>query len=103
MKGREIFEFHAEFCRVFSNPKRLMIVEFLKHGEMTGSDIVKKLGSSKANVSQHLSVMKMMRILKTRRAGKNIYFRIANKKLTDACCMMQDSLRELLKGVPGRR
>ena len=77
-----------------------MILECLKEGELTNGDIVKKLGSAKANVSQHLTLMKMMRIVKTRREGARIYFRIANKKLVDACCMMQDALKQLMKGVP---
>lgn len=100
MKKKELYEFHAQFCKVFSNPQRLMILDCLKAGELTGSDIVKKLGSPKANVSQHLTLMKMMRIVKTRRDGTKIYFRIANQKLVDACCLMQDALKQLMKGVP---
>jgi len=100
MKKKEIYEFHAQFCKVFSSPQRLMILECLKAGELTNGDIVKKLGSPKANISQHLTLMKMMRIVKTRREGTNIYFRIANRKLIDACCMMQDALKQLMKNVP---
>lgn len=100
MQKKEIYEFHAQFCKVFSNSQRLMILECLKEGELTNSDIVRKLGSAKANVSQHLTLMKMMRIVKTRREGAKIYFRIANKKLVDACCLMQDALKQLMKCVP---
>ena len=97
---KEILEFHAEFCKTFSNPKRLEILGLLKFGEMTVSDITEKLGVSKANASQHLTVMRMMRILKTRRDGQKIYYGIANKKLSDACSLMQDALAQLMKGVP---
>lgn len=97
---KEILEFHAEFCKTFSNPKRLEILGLLKSGEMTVSDITEKLGVSKANASQHLTVMRMMRILKTRRDGTKIHYRIANKKLTLACSLMQDALAQLMKGVP---
>lgn len=96
---KEILEFHAEFCKTFSNPKRLAIFCLLKQGEMNVSDITKKLGISTANASQHLVVMRMMRILKTRREGTNIYYRIGNKKLTQACSLMQDALAQLLEGA----
>jgi len=97
---KEVLEFHAEFCKTFSNPKRLEIMCLLKEKEMTVSDIVKKLGVPKANMSQHLNIMRMMGILKTRRHGTNIYYRIANKKITKACGLMQNALGYLMEGVP---
>ena len=97
---KEVLEFHAEFCKTFSNSKRLEILGLLKSGELTVSDITGKLGVSKANASQHLTVMRMMRILKTRRDGQNTYYRIANKKLVKACNLMQDALAQLMEGVP---
>ncbi|MCL4475955.1 MAG: metalloregulator ArsR/SmtB family transcription factor [Nitrospirae bacterium] len=97
---KELLEFHAEFCKTFSNPKRLEILDLLKSGEMTVSALTGKLGVPKANVSQHLTVMRMMRILKTRRDGTNVYYRIANTKITQACSLMQVALAQLMKGVP---
>ncbi|MBI5204896.1 MAG: winged helix-turn-helix transcriptional regulator [Nitrospirae bacterium] len=99
-KKKEVIEFHAEFCKTFSNPTRLEILGLLKSGEMTVSDITEKLGIPKANVSQHLTIMRMMRIFKTRREGTKIYYRIANKKLSQACGLMQNALAQLIKGVP---
>ena len=101
MKQKKIFEFHAEFCKTFSNSKRLEILCLLKDGELTVSDITKKLGSSKANVSQHLTVMRMARIMKTRRDGVNIYYMLANKKLVKACSLMQNALAGLMEGSHG--
>lgn len=97
---KEVFEFHAEFCKTFSNPKRLEILDLLKSGEMRVSALTEKLGVPKANVSQHLTVMRMMRILKARRDGANIYYRIANTKITQACSLMQAALAQLMKGMP---
>lgn len=97
MKKR-IFEFHAEFCKTFSHPKRLEIFCLLKAGELTVSDITEKLGIPKANVSQHLTVMRMMRILKTRREGTMMHYSITNQKLSHACGLMQDVLRQLMEG-----
>jgi ArsR family transcriptional regulator, virulence genes transcriptional regulator len=95
---KKILEFHAEFCKTFASPKRLEILCLLKEGEQTVSDITKKLGLSKANVSQHLSLMRMMGILKTRREGVSIYYMLANKKLAKACSLMQDALEQLMEG-----
>ncbi len=75
----------------------------LKQGELTVGDITKKIGLPKANMSQHLNLMRMMGILKTRRDGTNIYYRIANKKITQACSLMQDALAHLIEGVAAVR
>ena len=68
----------------FFAPRRLEIFCLLKAGELTVSDITEKLGIPKANVSQHLTVMRMMRILKTRRKGTMMNYSIANQKLSPA-------------------
>lgn len=101
MKQKRISEFQAAFCKTFSNPKRLEILCLLKDGELTASDITKKLGTSKANASRHLTVMRMAKIMKTRREGANIYYMLANKKLVQACSLMQDALAGLMEGSHG--
>jgi DNA-binding transcriptional ArsR family regulator len=94
----EIMEFQAQVCKTFSNAKRLEVLNLLKTGEMTVSDITKALGTTKANTSQHLMVMRMRGILKTRRDGTNIYYRIANEKLINACNLMQEALAHIMDG-----
>lgn len=95
---KELLEFHAEFCKTFSSPKRLEILCLLKDGEMTVSDIINKLGVPKANVSQHLSIMRLKGILKTRRNGSSVYYRITNTEIIQACSLMQNALAHLMEG-----
>lgn len=92
---KKILEFQAEVCRTFANSKRLEVINLLKDGELTASDIAKALETTKANTSQHLAVMRMRGLLKTRREGTNIYYRIANEKLAHACNLMRDALAQI--------
>ncbi len=94
---KELLEFHAEFCKTFSSPKRLEILGFLKDGEMTVSEIINKLGVPKANISQHLSIMRLKGILKTRRNGSSVYSRITNTEIIQACNLMQNALAHLME------
>ena len=96
----EIMEFQSQVCKTFSNAKRLEILNLLKDGELTVSDIKDYLGITKANTSQHLMVMRLRGILKTRREGTNIYYRIANEKLINACNLMQEALAQIMDGHP---
>ncbi len=95
-----IMEFQEQVCKTFANAKRLEVLNLLKDGEMTVSDITKALGTTKANTSQHLMVMRMRGILKRRREGTNIYYRIANEKLIDACSLMQEALAQIMDSQP---
>ncbi|TKS58429.1 MAG: transcriptional regulator [Nitrospira sp.] len=92
-----LFELHAEVCKIFSHPKRLRIIEALRDHELTVSEVVGHLGIPKANVSQHLAVLRQKRVVMTRREGLNIYYRIANPKIIQACDLMRQVLVEQLE------
>ncbi|HAG51594.1 MAG TPA: transcriptional regulator [Deltaproteobacteria bacterium] len=87
---------HAEVCKTLANPKRLEIIYALKEGELSVGELVKRLGISKANVSQHLAVLRQRRVVTARREGVNIYYRISNPKIVKACALMREVLVEQL-------
>jgi DNA-binding transcriptional ArsR family regulator len=93
----KIFELHADVCKVFSNAKRLEILNTLRDKEMTASELIEKIGLSKANLSQHMSILKSKGVVLTRREGVNIYYRISNSKITQACDLMREVLLEQLQ------
>jgi DNA-binding transcriptional ArsR family regulator len=91
---RALCEMQAEICKTLTNPKRIEILNTLKAEEKTVTQIVVALGASKANVSQHLAVMRHKGILTSRREGVNIYYRVTNPKVIDACSLMKEVLFE---------
>lgn len=93
----KIFELHADVCKVFSNAKRLEILNTLRDKEMTASELIEKIGLSKANLSQHMSILKSKGVVLSRREGVNIYYRISNPKIIQACDLMREVLLEQLK------
>jgi ArsR family transcriptional regulator, virulence genes transcriptional regulator len=97
---KELLQLHADFCKIFSNPRRLEILCLLRDGELTSGQITEELGVTKANASQHLALMRIERILSTRRDGINVYYGIANKKICQACSLMQEGLEQLYGDAP---
>ena len=61
---------------------------------MTVGDIVRAVGARKANVSQHLAVMRQKGIVQARREGLNVYYRLTSPKIIQACELMRDVLLE---------
>ncbi|MFA6170393.1 MAG: metalloregulator ArsR/SmtB family transcription factor [Candidatus Margulisiibacteriota bacterium] len=93
---KQIYELHADVCKTLANPKRLEIINTLGTKEMSFGGILGVLKIKKANLSQHLGLMRSKGIVKTRRAGVNIYYRIANPKVIKACDIMREVLFEQL-------
>lgn len=92
-----IFELHADVCKVFSNAKRLEILNMLREKEMTASELIEKIGLNKANLSQHMGVLKSKRVVLTRREGVNVYYRISDSRISEACDLMREVLLDQLK------
>ncbi|MEK6727702.1 MAG: metalloregulator ArsR/SmtB family transcription factor [Candidatus Omnitrophota bacterium] len=106
----KIFQLHAEVCKSMANSTRLKIMNILREGEKSVEDLRKRLGLPKANLSQHLSILRQRRIVSTRRAGLNIYYKIANPKMTKACDILREVLFEqlqdgerLMRGITKRK
>ncbi len=94
---KQVFRLQAEICKVLANPRRLEVLYALKDGERSVGEIVRLIGISKANLSQHLAVMRTAGIVNARREGVNIYYSVASEKITRACAIMRDVLMEKLE------
>ncbi len=93
---KEIYELHASICQTLSNPKRLQILNTLREKEMPVKKLIEVTGLSKANLSQHLAILRQNKIITARRDGVNVYYRISNPKVIKACDLMREVLYEQL-------
>ena len=92
--GRDLFALHADICKTLASPARLRIIEALREGELSVGEIGEAVGARKANVSQHLAVMRQRGIIEGRRRGTSVYYHIANPKVVQACELMREVLLE---------
>ena len=101
MKGRlheeRIYELHAGVCQIMASPKRLKLINTLRDKEMTVGELVRLTGMSKINVSQHLAILREKKIVTARRAGMNIYYKLTNPKVLQACDIMREVLFEQIQ------
>jgi len=91
--SREIFEKQAMLCKAFANPIRLEILDLLGKGDCVVGDMQKELGISKANMSQHISVLKGAGVVAIRRDGKQFYCSLAIPEVKQACQLIHNVLR----------
>jgi len=93
LKKESFYNLHAEMCKTISNPRRQAILDTIRGGELTVSELIEKTGISQANLSQHLAILRSKGVVKTRRDGNNIYYSISNIKIIEA----YDLIREVLE------
>ena len=94
-----IYEMHAEMCRIFTHAARLKIIDLLGRGEMSVSALTKSVGINRPTVSQHLAVLRDRGVVRTRRKGTTIYYRIADDRIITACLTMRTVLLDRMKAT----
>ena len=92
--SRKIFQLHAELCKTLSNPIRLEILNLLREGEKSVNELATTTGVRQATVSQHLTVLRQRGVVATRRDGANIFYRIVNQGIIEACDIIRGVLFE---------
>lgn len=95
--NREIFERQAVICKAFANPIRLEMLDLLGRGEWVVGDLQKELGISKANMSQHIAVLKASGVIETRRDGKHFYCSLTIPEVKQACQLIHNVLRAQIR------
>ncbi len=76
-----LFQLQEETLKTLANQKRLEIVQLLHNKELTVSEMVEMLGIPQANVSQHLSLLRQVRLVSTRKQGLRVYYRLTDKRI----------------------
>jgi len=76
-----LFQLQEETLKVLANQKRLEIVQLLQNKELTVTEMVDMLGMPQANISQHLSLLRQVRIVTTRKNGLRVYYRLTDERI----------------------
>jgi DNA-binding transcriptional ArsR family regulator len=71
----------AELFRSFSDTSRVRILFALSQQEMNTSKLSETLGISESAISHHLRGLRQMRIVQSRREGKEVYYRIDDEHI----------------------
>jgi DNA-binding transcriptional ArsR family regulator len=75
------FKRQAELFKLLSNPIRLQIIDILSKKETSLDELTEAIGIRKPNTSQHLAILRYLRIVRPRREGRIIIYRITNPRI----------------------
>ncbi len=82
---KEAYEKNALIYKILSNSKRLEILNILKKKETSVETLLGITRLPKANLSQHLALMRHNGLVVPRRDGLNIFYSIVDPRIVEPC------------------
>jgi DNA-binding transcriptional ArsR family regulator len=81
MINSNLVELESSFLKALAQPTRLQILYFLRDGEQCQCKIIPRMKEDQSNISRHLTHMRDMGILESRREGVSVYYKIKDKRV----------------------
>jgi DNA-binding transcriptional ArsR family regulator len=77
----------VEFCKALGDDTRQQILQMLLEGELSVGEIVEAFDVSQPTISHHLNVLKQVKLVISRKEGKQVFY-TTNRDNVVACCGM---------------
>lgn len=73
----------AELFSALADPSRVRILSAIQDEEMSVGDIAGEVGISESAVSHHLRGLRMMRLVRARKDGREVYYTLDDEHVSD--------------------
>lgn len=70
----------ARLLKAVANERRLLILCYLQESELSVTEMNEKLELSQSALSQHLAVLRRQKLVKTRKEGQTVYYRLQSQE-----------------------
>lgn len=84
----ELLAIVAERFKAIGEPARLQILNALRDGEMTVTELVDETGLGQGNVSKHLQLLHGLGFVTRRKEGLHVYYELADRDVFKLCDIM---------------
>ncbi len=85
-----LFDSLASVAQALGSGRRAEIVDLLAQGERSVEEIANEISQAVANTSQHLRVLSRVGLVRTRREGTRVFYRLANERVGDLWVAVRD-------------
>ena len=97
MLNSNLIDLESSYLKAIAQPTRLRILYFLKDGEKCACEIIPRMKEDQSNVSRHLTHMRDMGILESRREGASIYYRNKDKRIFNLLSLVDEMVKAGIK------
>lgn len=95
----QALDLKAKLLRGFSDPSRLAILDTLREGPLTVTEIVESTGLSQPNVSSHLSCLRDCGLVWREQQGRNAVYSLADDRVVALLRLADELLADVAKGI----
>ena len=85
-----LFDALASVAQALGSGRRAEIVDLLEQGERSVEEIANEISQSVANTSQHLHVLARAGLVRSRREGTRVFYRLASERVGDLWAAVRD-------------
>jgi len=95
----ELFDQFARIGKVLASRSRLLLLDLLSQGEKPVETLAEQAGLTVPNASNHLRELRTASLVRTRREGQHIYYRLVSPVVGELLRSLQDVAHESLAEV----
>src|SRR6266702_3053755 len=85
-----LFDALASVAQALGNGRRAEIVDVLAQGERSVDEIAAEISQSVANTSQHLQVLARTGLVRSRREGTRVFYRLAGDRVGELWAVVRE-------------
>jgi rhodanese-related sulfurtransferase len=85
-----LFDAFASVAQALGSGRRAEIVDLLAQGERSVDEIANEISQSVANTSQHLRLLARAGLVRSRREGTRVFYRLASERVGDLWAAVRD-------------
>jgi rhodanese-related sulfurtransferase/DNA-binding MarR family transcriptional regulator len=85
-----LFDAQASVAQALGSGRRAEIVDVLAQGERSVDEIAAEISQSTANTSQHLQLLARAGLVRSRREGTHIFYRLASDRVAELWAAVRD-------------
>jgi rhodanese-related sulfurtransferase/DNA-binding HxlR family transcriptional regulator len=85
-----LFDALASVAQALGSGRRAEIVDLLAQGERSVDEIAREIDQSVANTSQHLQVLARAGLVRSRREGTRVFYRLASDRVSELWAAVRD-------------
>src|SRR6266511_4964438 len=85
-----LFDALASAAQALGSGRRAEIVDLLAQGERSVEEIATEIDQSVANTSQHLQVLARAGLVRSRRDGTRVFYRLTSERVAELWTAMRD-------------
>ncbi len=89
----------AKLFRGFADPSRLSILDALRAGPLTVSEIVVATGLSQSNASNHLGCLRDCGLVVAEQEGRYVTYHLADDRVGELLALSESLLSDVARGV----